>query len=880
MPIRPLHALILILALVSTTAYAQLSAPVTQISTTPSTVTVAVDTDIVVFRACSDRAVMVNYRPGGIKDPDTLVVGPTTWPDVSASIDTSGDPIGIQTAGYRLEIDRAPFRIHFRRSDGSLLCEEPAGGGIMQNLVTLATTGGRFYGVHNRSQGLLSTGTGGPILAGNQGQAGGPFAWTTAGWGFLADADGGNITIGASSLVFDRPSSAWKRDLEFFLIAGSPRQILRGLCEATGMPPLPPRWALGFMNTEWGIDQPELFSDIATYRSKSIPIDGYILDFDWMDWGADNYGEFRWGPKFPGGPTGVIADSLSRWGMHLMGIRKPRVHVATTQGAYAQGHNFFLGYSTDYFSKQQVGLLNFHDPAVREWYWSSFAVRSNSYGTGITGYWNDEADEYGGSLMFMQMQRAQYEGQRALNDQRVWSINRNFYTGAQRYAYGLWSGDIGTGFSSMANQRLFMLSSVVLGAAWWSMDVGGFHGTPTPENYYRWIQFGAFVPVFRVHGTYNEEREPWYYGAEAESLATAAIRLRYRLLPYIYSAAWDNHLTGLPIARPLVMDYPDDPAVAEMTSEWMFGPDLIVSPVVTSGATSQSIYLPAGTWYEYRSGRRFVGPTSFALPVTPSDMPIFVRAGAILPLAPPMRSTADTNRLAELILASYPDGSGSTTVRLDDGLTYAYERGASGQIAVTQTRTDRQATIVVGATTGMYREEYLRTVAEFEWIPAIPDSVVLDGVRVFRQEQAPAGESPSPFWMADTVSRTCRVQWLFDNSAHTVSVYFPAVPAGISRDRSDIPRGYRLYPNYPNPFNPSTRIAFDVPERSRVRLWVTDLLGRTVDDLLEGIVEAGSRSVEWRPDTSTGTYFCQFQARSETTPGRVFRGIRKMVLVR
>lgn len=853
---------------------------ITGIRLDASTLTLTSDANVVIFRACTDAVLMVNYRPNGIEDPDTLVVAQTTWPPVSIAIDTTGDPIRVTASGFVLEINRAPMRFHLRRPDGGLLCEEPSSGGIAQNNIALNTSGGTFYGIHNRSQGVLAAGSGGAVFAGNQGQAGGPFAWTTTGWGFLADAAGGTIAISGSTFSFSRVASSRKRDLEFYLITGTPKEIVTGLHKITGMPPLFPAYTLGFMNTEWGIDQNELYSDIRTYRAKSIPIDAYILDFDWMDWGSDNYGEFHWGPKFPDGQSGVIVDSLARWGMHLMGIRKPRVHVATTQGTYCQSNNFFLDYRTDYFSGKQVGLLDFHNPAVRNWYWDSFAVLNRSYDKGITGYWNDEADEYGGSLMFLQMQRAQYEGQRRYNNRRVWSINRNFFTGAQRYAYGLWSGDIQTGFSAMADQRLFMLSSIVLGVSWWGMDIGGFAGTPTAENYFRWVQFGAFVPVFRVHGTLNEEREPWHFGAEAESIATKYIRLRYRLMPYIRAAAWENHLTGISIVRPLVMQYPDDPSVLNLSSEWMFGASLLVSPVVVSGATSQSVYLPEGPWLDFHTGQRYAGPASITVPVAREDIPIFVKGGAIIPMAPPMQSTADSTGRAELILASYPGGSGTATVYQDDGTTYSYENGEVSQIAVTHVRTPEQATITVGSCTGMYHEQIGAYVAELEWISTAPDSVVLDGIRL---PQIPADLLPTarhPGWAVDSAARTCRVRWNYDADAHILTAFFPKTPSGITPHKSDIPDRFKLHQNFPNPFNPSTRISYELPERSFVRLSITDILGRTVDVPVDDVKNAGVQTIEWHVDSSTGPYFCRLEATPVDNPVMTYAEVRKMLLLR
>jgi alpha-glucosidase len=854
------------LPFVASSLHAEGTGAITSIRIDGSSLIVSTSSDVVVFKACADNILMVNYRPGGIEDPDTLVVHTTNWPPVAATIDTSGTTLSLTTSKYRLEVDRSPLRFHLYSSAGTgglrFLCEEPSGGGMSANRISVVNSGGTFYGVHNRSQGSLPTSTGGNVFAGSQGQAGGPFAWTTYGWGFLADADGGTITIASTTFTFEQPDPPSKRDLECYFFTGSPKEIFTALHRVTGFPPLFPKQTLGFMNTEWGIDQPELYGNIRTYRAKQIPIDAYILDFDWMDWGSDDYGEFRWGTKFPDGQSGTIVDTLKRYNMHLMGIRKPRVHATTIQGRYAGSHGFFVDYVTDYFSGKSVGRMNFQLPEARQWYWQSFAVQYGSYGKGITGYWNDEADEYGGNLMFMQMQRAMYEGQRSFNNDRVWSINRNFYTGAQRYAYGLWSGDINTGFGTMAAQRLFMLSSVALGASWWSMDVGGFNGTPSPENYYRWIQFGAFVPIFRVHGTQNEEREPWNYGVLAESLAIKAIRLRYQLMPYIYSAAWENHLTGLPMARPLVMDYPGEPAVLDLSTEWMFGNDLLVSPVVQSGVTQQSVYLPAGTWYDFATGQQYAGGTTSQVPVTSDHIPVFVKAGAIIPMSPPAQFADAPEMQRAVILSSWPGGSGQCTIYDDDGTTYSYEAGDVSTTSIRHTRNDARALVSIGPRTGPFHPARRDWLCNFRWVSRMPDSVTVDGSHVPQHAADSLAADTLCGWGYDASAQQCVVRQPDDGQPHEVAVHFNATSSGM-RTSPEVPRSSSLGLNYPNPFNPTTNIRYQISDIGNLKLAVYDLLGQEVAVLVNGRMDAGTYDATWDARAcASGIYICRMMAGS------------------
>jgi alpha-glucosidase len=417
------------------------------------------------------------------------------------------------------------------------------------------------------------------------------------------------------------------------------------------------------------------------YRERHIPIDNFTFDFDWKAWGEDDNGEFRWNTKnFPDGPSGKLKQMMDELGMHMTGIMKPRIHVDTKEGRYAEAHGYWASsrpQTTDYFSLKPVREVDFDKPAVREWFFN--ATLKHSFETGIVGWWNDEADDTNSDTQFLNMQRALYDGQRAFTPTRVWSINRDFYLGSQRYAYGLWSGDIDTGFDSMAAQRQRMLSAIDVGEMKWGMDSGGFKGHPDDENYARWIEFAAFVPIFRVHGTLGEKRQPWVYGPIAEKAATDAIRLRYALIPYIYSYEREATTEGVGLVRPLFFDYPDDPQVRDDVDAWMFGDGLLVAPVVAKGQTEKDIYLPAGQWIDYFKGTTYQGGQTIHYAVDSknwSDIPLFIRQGAIIPTQPAMDYVGE-HAVTELSVDVFPaDSTARFDYYDDDGDTYAYEHGA------------------------------------------------------------------------------------------------------------------------------------------------------------------------------------------------------------
>jgi len=812
---------------------------------------------------------MVNLRPKGIESPDTLVVGNTIWSQVQATIDTSSDPLTIQTSNYKIEISRNPMRIYGYNSSGTLLFNETTAIGINPTGISLTTSGGNYYGIHNHNSGGL-TATSGSIYSGSQGSAGAPFIWTTKGWGMFADVESGNINVSTNSIVLLRSSDPLKVDIEFYFVFGSPRDIMNGMTDVTGKPPLFPKFSLGFLNSQWGMNQTKLLGYVSTYRSKGIPLDAYILDFDWMDWGADNYGEFRFGPNFPSASGGVLRDSLLKNGVKLFGIRKPRVHTLTIEGQYAISQHYFVDSLIDYFSNKMVGRMNFNIPGARQWFYNSF-INMNSYTNGMIGYWNDEADEYGNNFNFLQMQRTMYEGQRQYNNKRVWSINRNYFLGAQRYAYGHWSGDINTGFSSMQSQPNYMLSSILLGSGWWSMDVGGFNGTPSSENYYRWMQFGAFVPIYRVHGTLNQEREPWIYGAEAESISVNYIKLRYKLLPYIYSAAWENHQTGISIARPLLMDYPDDASVANMSDEWMFGDNILVKPVLTSGATSVSVYLPLGIWVDYWNGNNYTGPATITYTVDHNTIPVFVKAGAVIPVAPVGNYSDDPITQNLLTFSCYPGGNGSGYNYEDDDETYNYENGSYATTLFSQTLNNKYIDLNINGRTGSFTPAVRDYLAEFNFMKSSPDSVYLNNSLLNRTSTSVLLNSSVTAWAYDSANVKGYVRFHDIGQSASIRVYRNNI---LSVQSITPPLVFALYQNYPNPFNPSTEIKFTIPERAFVTLKVYDITGREVSLLISQEQEAGSYHVFFNGlNHANGVYLCRI------TAGR-YSSVIKMLLLK
>jgi alpha-glucosidase (family GH31 glycosyl hydrolase) len=669
-------------------------------------------------RAVAADVVRIEYLPVGAVSQPTEMLDPAS----ALRAQSVGTASGTALSTTALRITASPSEVQVRTADGrvSVAIDRVA---LAQGVLRLTHRqtdqlyGLRSYGLSDsrdpklaRANGLTRD-AGAPVKAAAQGDGGAPLAYTTE-WGTLIDSVDGEFANANGVLEFNHGS---RKNVEAYLVLGPPKRTIEVATDLTGHPPMFPRWALGFMNSQWGTTEAEVTSIVATYRAKQIPIDAFILDFDFKAWGEDDFGEFRWNStsgagsvapnKYPDGQSGQFAKDMAAQGIHLVAIMKPRVLVenmehqptkaaaeATAKGWWMPGKQPYV----DYFSKRLANDFDFSKPDLRAWYWQH---AKNLFDTGISGWWNDEADDGFDSLGFFHMQQSLYEGQRSVSARRVWSLNRNFYLGAQRFAFGTWSGDIGTGFKVMADQRPRMLTMVDLAQPHWSMDTGGFGGHPSPENYARWMEFAAVVPIMRVHNTLGEHRQPWVYGPMAEAAAKRAIDLRYSLQPSLYSWEREASRTGVGIVRPLFWEFPNDSSVANIVDSWMIGDALLVSPVVDAGQTQKSIYLPAGQWFDYWSDKAYVGGRTIDVQTdaaTWADLPMFVRSGSIV-ATQPVELFAGQTPIKEITLDVWPDAHRPAhfDVYDDDGETFAYERGEWFSQGVT-------ATVVNGAVTTVF----------------------------------------------------------------------------------------------------------------------------------------------------------------------------------
>lgn len=498
--------------------------------------------------------------------------------------------------------------------------------------------------------------------------------------------------------------------------------VVAGYRFLTGEAPMMARWTWGlWQSKEHYKTQAEMESIAARYRAMQVPLD--VVVQDWQHWTKGEWGSFKFDPqRFPN-PAGMVKTLhdanvhtvVSVWARFDLGLE----HLAELDRAGAL-------YPKVYRNVYPAGEGRWYDAFSdqgRSIYWRQ--VMQNLGRLGFDGFWLDASEvELGGNWGELREvmtakgsgaevynayplfhTRGVYEGMRRdLPKKRAFILTRSAYAGQQRNAAITWSGDTAGNWDVFKRQIPAALNFTITGIPYWSADIGGFFGGSPRDPAYaelfvRWFQFGAFNPMFRVHGT-GEGKEIWQFDPAAQKILIDYDRLRYRLLPYIYSLSWDVTTNAGTMMRPLAMDFRSDPAALGIPDQYMFGKGLMVAPVTQPSADVRAVYLPGKeSWYDFWSGKRFEGGRVIAAKADISTIPLFMRAGSILPLGP-VKQYADQPSSEAIELRVYPGGDGSFQLYDDEGDGYGYEQGRFATVMLTWNQAQHRFTF--GKRSGKY----------------------------------------------------------------------------------------------------------------------------------------------------------------------------------
>ncbi len=514
--------------------------------------------------------------------------------------------------------------------------------------------------------------------------------------------------------------------LDYVVFAGRDAdEVIAGYRRLSGDVPLLPLWAYGFWQCrERYISGQHLVQTVEEFRKRQLPID--VIVQDWQYWGKYGWGVPKFDEDHYPDPDHFIGQLHGLQTHFVISVWENLDKKSEVARPYVE-KDLYLPNSP---------WIDIFNPETRRTHWA--ALNDNLFRHGVDGWWMDATEPENDALKGKQtyfgpgdfyrlayplfVSGAVYEGQRAADPgKRVCILTRSAFAGQQRYGTINWSGDIGSTWDSYCRQIVAGLDYSMTGLPYWTTDIGGFFrpgkGQYTDPGYRelltRWFQWGALNPIFRVHG-YQTETEPWNYGDTVMENMRVMLDLRYRLLLYIYGSAWQVSRHGSTMMRPLVMDFSADSTACGQRYEYMFGKSLLVAPVTQPGVREMEVYLPDGSgWYDFWTGRRFEGGGRVRVEAPLSRIPLFVRAGSVLPVGPVVQSTAEAKG-DTLDIRIYTGADGQFTLYADKGDGYDYEKGQYQEIPLRWD--ERRQVLSVGPVSGGYAGALKTRVLRIVWV--------------------------------------------------------------------------------------------------------------------------------------------------------------------
>jgi len=722
--------------------------------------------------ALAPDVVRVTYAPGGAFAADqSFAVLPDAFPaDTQLRVSKTDAALELRTDQLAIRVDKSPLRITFLDTDGKILSQERADhpavfNGTEFRVWNTMPDDEHYFGLGDKT---------GPLdhrdLAFTN--------WNSDMFGWQESTDPLYKTIPfflamrrgvAYGLFFDNTYRSnfdfgkEARDLYsfgsdggaldyYFFYGPGPKRVIEQFTQLVGRTPLPPLFALGYQQCRYSYYPESQVREIAAeFRKRNIPADVIYLDIDYQQ---DNRPFTVNRERFP--TIEKMVKDLREEGFKLITITDLHLARATGYRPYDEGSKkgYFIKNpdGSEYVGKVWPGDSVFPDftrREVRAWWGTLY---TDFVKMGIRGFWNDmnepsvfvpsktapldvvhsvegrKTDHREIHNVFgMQNARATYEGMLKLEPNlRPFVLTRAAYAGTQRYA-ATWTGDNTASWNHLRLSIPQLANLGVSGYAFVGADIGGFNGSPTPELLTRWMELGAFNPIYRNHANKGTRfREPWVDGPEHESIRKRYIETRYRLLPYIYTGMEESSRTGVPLLRPMFLEFPDDDSLSTNGEEFMFGSNLLVAPKVWPFTDPYTVTLPKGDWYDYWTGNRVDGGKALTVDPPLDTLPVYVRAGSILPQQPLIQHVGETPS-GPLELRVYPGPQCSGDLYMDDGDTLAYQHGESLRLHFTCSISPGGVQIDVAAAQGPYQPWFKDLQIVVYGVTAKPSGVELDG---------------------------------------------------------------------------------------------------------------------------------------------------------
>lgn len=680
------------------------------------------------LQLCSPTVVKFWYDPTGLlksRNPSFAVVSEELEPMDPLTVEERPESYEIFTSRLRIRVDKSPLRVQIydkyqrlllgdypqrgwlsddkKRMSNKLLRNDEVFFGLGEKAGPLNRRG-RMYTMWNSDKPCYSA-TEDPLYKSI------PFFMSNYRYGIFFDNTYKTVfRFGSNSDEYYSFEAPGGEMIYYFIHGNDYKEIISQYIGLTGKPIMPPEWALGFSQSRGMYTFEKQAREVAAeFRRRQIPCDIIYQDIGWTE-GLQN---FVWRKDRYTDPVGMLRH-LDSLGFKMIVSQDPVISQATTAqwreadslGYFAKDIRTGKSYDMPWPWGGNCGVVDFTQPAVADW-WGHY--QQKPIADGVRGFWTDMGEPAWSNVeaterLYMQHHAGMHEEihnvygltwdkvvkvqfEKHNPGKRVFQMTRAAYAGLQRYTFG-WSGDSGSGedvldgWGRLANQVTMGLSAGMGGIPFWATDISGYCGdikdhAAMAELYTRWMQFGVFNPLSRAHHEGDNAVEPWMFGEVAEKNSRAAIELKYKLFPYIYTYAREAHDKGWPLMRALLLEFPEDPEAHFINDQFMFGKELLVAPVLKKGAQTRRLYLPEGEWIDFNDpGQRYEGGQQLSVKATLDRIPIFVKKGSILPMMPVMQYIHE-KRDYPLSLHIYPASTGdSASFELyeDDGESTNYQQ--------------------------------------------------------------------------------------------------------------------------------------------------------------------------------------------------------------
>jgi len=713
--LRLLHgAFLLLLFVASASAQWNPLNPVTDAKQQADGIVFQLKSGVLKLQVCSDTIIRVMYSPtDSFPEKKEYLVIKDKWPAIQWTMQSTDKEISLITAKLKVTVLRENSSIHFTDlSTNKQLFEES-----QRRMVPVVVNGENtyhaeifetlwgsmesFYGLGQHQAGVWNYRGESVDISEDNTNISIPIYLSTYGYGIFwnntSKSKFNNRFLNALFLSSDVADV-----IDYYFIYGPEfDQIVAGYRDLTGAPPLFGKWAYGFWQCKNRYDsQQELLNIAHKYRDLHIPLDNIVQDWFW--WKV--MGEPTFNDHYPD-PKGMI-DELHKNNVHIMFSFWPYFRKGTATYDEMDKKGYFVAKTVaPSFHPVDQALYDPFNPDARKYYWN--LINQGLFKIGGDAWWMDTTEPetegresnillenkvaLGSGARYLNMfplmtTTAVYQGQRAASDQkRVFILSRSAFAGSQRNAAAVWSGDINPTWAYFKKQIPAGLNYSLSGLPYWTTDIGGFVAANPDdpayrELYIRWFQFGTFNPILRAHGTRTtNQNELWSYGPEAQKILVSYDALRYRLLPYIYSLAWKTTKDNYTPMRGLVMDFRTDERATLIGDQFMYGPAFLVNPVTDPGSVTRRMYLPKARWYDFWTGEAQEGAKVYDAPSPIDQMPLFVRAGSIVPMGPEKQWASEKEDPIEVRI--YRGADGDFNLYEDENDSYNYEKGAYATIS-------------------------------------------------------------------------------------------------------------------------------------------------------------------------------------------------------